>query len=423
MATMYRPTGRKKYTIEWLDEHGKRHRKVASADKRASEQIMRSIETREDQKRQGLIDEKREALRDHGAAPLAGHLQSWRESMIAAGSTVKHVDLFLTRVRRVVAIVKGAALAEFDPPRGAKRSDRPRFEAALDRRVATAKLGDIDEERVQKALGVLKAAGRSLQTVNHHRAAVKAFTAWCYSTRRTGEDVLRSICTYNVKADRRHDRRTLSLGELHRLIRAAEDGPSIQGVPGPTRALIYRLAIATGLRYSEIRSIVPASFDWGAPNVTIPAAYTKNGDPATLPIPDDLADDLRPIVAALTPGAPVFSLPKEKGARMLRLDLETAEIPYQDDSGLFFDFHALRCQMATLLDAAGVSPRVIQRLMRHSSLALTDRYTRLRAVDIEAAASRLPCLKPPADLAATGTDDRPPRNTPQAEVDGSNPLW
>jgi hypothetical protein len=68
----------------------------------------------------------------------------------------------------------------------------------------------------------------------------------------------------------------------------------------------------------------------------------------------------------------------------------------------------LRCQTATLADAAGVSPRVVQRLMRHSTLELTGRYTRPRAVDIEAAASLLPSLKPTGNatepLAATGTD-------------------
>lgn len=72
-------------------------------------------------------------------------------------------------------------------------------------------------------------------------------------------------------------------------------------------------------------------------------------------------------------------------------------------------FLALLCQMATLLDGAGVSPRVVHTLMRHSTLELTGRYTRPRVVDLEAAAS-LPSLRPdpapaePAALSKTGTD-------------------
>src|SRR4051794_38921745 len=92
---------------------------------------------------------------------------------------------------------------------------------------------------------------------------------------------------------------------------------------------------------------------------------------------------------------------------MLKPDLEAAGIRYETASG-FFDFHSLRCETATLADAAGVSPRVVQKMMRHSTLELTGRYTRPRAVDIEVAASMLPSLKPAGDrpevLAATGTD-------------------
>ena len=60
---------------------------------------------------------------------------------------------------------------------------------------------------------------------------------------------------------------------------------------------------------------------------------------------------------------------------MVRQDLKAAGIPYRDAAGRVFDFHSLRCQMATLADAAGISPRVVQRLMRHSKLEMTGRYT------------------------------------------------
>ena len=49
-------------------------------------------------------------------------------------------------------------------------------------------------------------------------------------------------------------------------------------------------------------------------------------------------------------------------------------------------------------------------MIRHSSLELTGRYTRPRVVDIEAATSMLPSLKPKEGtsetLAATGTDGK-----------------
>ena len=358
--------------------------------------------------RAGLIDSKDLARRDHQARPLSEHLTAWEESLVSKGGTPKHLELSIGRARRVVAIVMGAKLADIDPPSNAKRSDLGRYEATLSKWVESARLSDLTADPFQKALATLRAEGRSLATCNHHRTAIRSFAKWCHDTHRTRDNALRGVKGFNVKEDRRHDRRTVSLDELHRLIQAAERGPATMGMTGPARSLCYRLAASTGLRYSEIASIRPASFDWKAPSVTVQAGYTKNGDPATLPLPSDLADDLAPFVATLAPGTPVFPLPEGKGAEMLRADLEAAGIHYRDASGLFFDFHSLRCQMATMADAAGVTPRVVQRLMRHSTLELTGRYTRPRAVDIEAAASMLPSLKPTGDrpegLAMTGTD-------------------
>jgi hypothetical protein len=228
------------------------------------------------------------------------------------------------------------------------------------------------------------------------------------ATHRTREDALLGVTGFNANEDRRHDRRTLSEPELRKLIQVAATGPAYRGMTGADRSICYRLAVATGLRYSEIAEARPESFELGAesPTVTIRAAYTKNGDKATLPLPRDLADDLRPYIAGRALGEPVFDLP-DKGVDMLRADLKRAGIAYRDDAGLVYDFHSLRCQLATMADAAGVSPRVVQKLMRHSTLELTGRYTRPRVHDLAGATGSLPSLRPgPKDsepMAATGT--------------------
>jgi len=134
-------------------------------------------------------------------------------------------------------------------------------------------------------------------------------------THRTPENALRGVTGFNALEDRRHDRRTVSLAEMRKLIEAADRGPDVMGVSGHSRALCCRLSVASGLRYSEIASIRPESFDWTARSVTVAAAYTKNGDPATLPVPSDLANDLAAYVAPLPSGTPIFPLPPEKGAK------------------------------------------------------------------------------------------------------------
>ncbi len=394
--------------IAYTDENGVRHTVKGCPDKVATEGIACKLQTDVEERRRGTIDTKAEAYAAHAAQSLDVHLEAWKASTRAKGATLKHVELFTTRAARIIALVKGADLAEIDPPRNVKHADLPKFEAALEVRVKSASLADLTSDRVQKAIAKLRDEGRSLATCNHHRAAIKAFSTWCHEYGRTREDVLRGVTGYNANEDRRHDRRTISVDELRKLIEATMRGEDFQGVSGSTRALVYRLAVGTGLRYSEIGGIHPESFDWEASTVTVAACYTKNGQTATLTLPDDLVGDLRAYVATKQPGEIVFILPEEKGAKMLRCDLAAAGIEYRDQSGLVFDFHALRCQMATNADAAGASDGVIQKRLRHSSRALTQKYIRPRAVDIDAVAGMLPSLKPtnerPEALAATGTD-------------------
>src|SRR5262249_45777748 len=243
---------------------------------------------------------------------------------------------------------RGAPLAEIEPANSAA-AERARASQALREWIALARLSDLTAERVQSALRRLREEGRSLATCNHHATAICSFAKWCYDTHRLREYPLRGVEKFNAKEDRRHDRRTVSLDELLRLIEVAHRGPRYNRMTGPMRALCYRLASATGLRFSEIKSITPGAFDSDSPSVTVAAAYTKKGAAATLPLPRHLAARLAVSVATLEPALPVSPPPRRgRGAEMLRVDLAAADIPYRDAAGLVFDFHALRCETATL---------------------------------------------------------------------------
>jgi integrase len=435
MASVFKPADKSKYYILYYDENGRRRKQAGTTDKAVTQRIANKLEEAVALRKAGLIDPQAEAYRDHAAKPLSDHLADWVQSIEAKGATKKHAELFTARARRIVALVMGANLSDVAPLGRARRTrvaEIVRFRSNTDRAMSSARLAHLTADRVQSALATLKREGRSHETCNHHRAAIRSFSRWAYETHRTKDDILRGVTGYNAKEDRRHDRRTVSLEELHRLIEVAQSGPDYRGMTGPARALCYRLAVATGLRYSEIASITSESFDWKAPSIAVEAAYTKNGQTAVLPIQDALADDLAAFCADVPPGCPVFALSRRSGAGagMLRFDLRAAGIDYRDKSGLVFDFHSLRCELATLADAAGVSPRVVQKLMRHSSLeltGLTGRYTRPRAVDIEAAAGLIPNLKPKDDrqaLVATGTGPRlrpsAPQTAPSDSSEGPN---
>ena len=397
----------------FTDEDGRQRERKGCTDRRETESMAGAAEAEVAKLKAGYIDAKDASARHHENRPLVQHIAEWQADLVSQGHTAKHADHTSNRVRRLVAIMTGSPTALLDHRRMAPehRGDVAKNIAAA---IATARLSDLTRTKVQDTLAKIRDAGWSLQTANHYRAAVKAFSKWCFTTRRIKNDDLLAVKGYNAKEDRRHDRRTISLDELRKLVEAARRGPTVMGMTGLARSLCYRLAATTGLRYSEIGSITADSFDWVALNVTVEAAYTKNGNVATLSILADLVEDLQDYVATIGESGKVFPLPTERGAKMLRVDLKAAGIPYRDASDQFFDFHSLRCEMATLADAAGVTPRVVQKLMRHSSLELTGRYTRPRMVDIESAAAMLPSLKPdedrPESMAATGTDGAPINN-------------
>lgn len=196
-----------------------------------------------------------------------------------------------------------------------------------------------------------------------------------------------------MKLDRRHDRRALSTGDFDKLVKAAERGPKVLGMTGADRAMLYRVAVNTGFRASELASLTPESLglDNGRPMVTVEAGYSKHRAQDVQPIRPDLASILRVWLADKQPGERVFALRTDKAAKMMRADLAAAEIPYRDSAGLVADFHSLRHSAGTWLKDARVHPKVIQTFMRHSRITLTmDRYVDPSVTDQTAALEHLP---------------------------------
>jgi integrase len=100
----------------------------------------------------------------------------------------------------------------------------------------------------------------------------------------------------------------------------------------------------------------------------------------------------------------------DQTSKMLRGDLARAEIPYEDEVGRVFDFHALRGQCATLLALSGVNMKTAQTILRHKDINSTANvYTHvLRGQEAQAVASMpdLSCSALEAEAVRTGTDSR-----------------
>lgn len=241
-------------------------------------------------------------------------------------------------------------------------------------------------------------AGKSLNTLNHYIRAIKTFIAWLVDNEVLTASPLRRIKLFNADTDPRRVRRPLTIKELGRLLAAAECGRVVHGMTGYERALLYQMAIETGLRWSELWRLTWANFDFTTDpaTVTIEAKSAKNRKKSTLPLRPSLAAKMRDYLANHEPGERVFStMWKDKGFAMLKVDLAAAGIAYKDKNGEVADFHSHRHTMESLLCNSGVPLVTAQKLMRHSDPKLTANiYTHAAVEDKAEALAKLPEIEP-----------------------------
>ena len=210
----------------------------------------------------------------------------------------------------------------------------------------------------------------SLQTCHHRLRAVKQFSRWLNRDGRIREDVLSHLTGYNASADRRHERRPLTAEELQVLPGVTEHAPTGRRMTGLDWPILYRVAMDTGFRVSELRSLTPWSFRLtdDPPAVVLRAAHSKHRRNDVQPIRRDLAELLRSWLDGKPTDAPMFDAMPDKTALMLRVDLRRAParwirkatdpaerrerrvltfLAVTDDRGRVVDFHAPRMTYIT----------------------------------------------------------------------------
>jgi integrase len=171
----------------------------------------------------------------------------------------------------------------------------------------------------------------------------------------------------NQQTDRRRIRRALSPEAAARLIQAAETGPVVMGMDGESRAILYALMLAAGVRKSEAGSLTPESFalDGDPATVTILASYSKHRRDDVLPLPSGLAARLARWLTGKAPDRPVFALP-DKPHKMFYRDLRRAGVERETASGVI-DLHGLRHTFVSDVVASGATVKTARELARHST--------------------------------------------------------
>ncbi len=385
--------GRKRWVIDYTDAQGKRRRKTGYTDKRATERLAAELEGRAERIRDGLSDPHEDERRGQAARKLVDHLDDYETHLRAKNRTGED------RIKKIVSTIT-------------KTADE----------CGWSRIGDIDSTRLAKELDRLAKQGLASSTLRDRLVIVKAFARFLVEHRRltfNPLDGLKASDTKTLKRDRTIRRRALTDDEIAKLLAAADamgemvtttkryrarsganQGEIVEGIRRirvPHRSTLYRLALGTGLRVSEIKSLTPESFDLdaeGGPVVVVDAAYTKNKETAILPLARALADRLGPLIDRSEPREAIWGCIPGNMAPIVAEDLRAAGIDHEGDGGRV-DFHALRHTFITRLVASGVAPKQAQELARHSDIRLTmERYTHAGLAESREALERVPEIAP-----------------------------
>lgn len=383
--------------IEYRDADDVLRRVKGFKDKTATRQLADQLEREAALAKIGIVDKYKE----HRKRPLTEHVQEFKESLANKSNTDKHAELVYSRARR---IMDGCGFVTWQDI-AASKIEKYLAQLQKDKIIETDRKDPVTKQPVKDVK-----RGISAQTYNFYVQAIQQFCRWMVQDGRAPESPIDHMKKINVRTDRRHDRRALEPNEIQALLAATVSSEVRYGMSGYDRALLYRLAVETGLRASELRSLRGSSFDFTENTVTVQAAYSKNRQEATLPLKSETALLLKAVFAGKMPQTEAFTMPTANYlAKMLKDDLDGAGIEYKDDSGRFVDFHALRHTAGSLLAASGIHPKVAQSLMRHSDINLTmSRYSHVFSGQESEAVAKLPdfSMAGQVQATATGTDGK-----------------
>lgn len=299
--------------------------------------------------------------------PLRDHADEWIASMQYAGRSPVHCKRIAAHLDYIVEATRWRKLTQIDP------------------------------ERLSQVLaGWAVEPGLSSRTLNAYRMTMHTFCEWLTRNGRLPSNPIKRVPTRDERADRRRERRALTVDELKRLIVTTAEIPEDEwsyGTIGLDRSIYYHVAAFTGLRSGELRALERRQFDLDACFVSVRPEQAKNRAAASLPLHPQLVARLRDYWTHETLRGRMLAMrmPSDTNvARVMRKDMVRADINPIDEDGKVLDFHALRHTFATLLAAAGVHPYEAQQLMRHARMETTMQvYTHPRLNDLVRAANSI----------------------------------
>lgn len=241
-------------------------------------------------------------------------------------------------------------------------------------------LKDISLPAVEKALQEKAKDGVTGKTLSNLAGTLHGFVTWCLKRKYLASSPLDGLRDFDTSVTPKNFRRAFSLDEIGKLLAATPD----------PRRLLYRVALVTGFRASELKSLRVGDVDTAKKTVRLRADFAKDRRESIAAIPDDLAASLEQHMKGLAPESGVFPAfnPNDASNRIDK-DMKAAGIEKRTFGGKA-DFHSLRVTHVNLGVELGFDVKTAQTLARHKTAEMTlNVYGRVNAERMRGAVESL----------------------------------
>ena len=369
------------WVLDYRQADARRKRKVLGTDKRVAERRRMQIIAQRDMQLDGLGAVQGMELQ------LAEVVEEYLADL-KLRSCSRHFSTVASRLRR--------AVQELGSPR----------------------VRDLKPMQVVRVRSAATARGLSNRSANLIVQSIQAALKWAVENGVIADSPIALVKPLPYSREHhRYQRRSLTDAEIEAFLAAAREDDAeteqqmlLTGARRVPQVFLWLGFLQIGARYGEMRQVTWNDVDLRKRVVTLRAETTKSKKQRVVPLRGDFVEQLRnlrviqqralgrlPTVSDfvfLTPSAKPWGRPSNNLMRILNRVLTRARIPKIDQQGQKLDIHALRTTAGSLLARNGVPLVQVQKILGHSSPALTAAvYTHLEADDLRPAVEGIPNLE------------------------------